>query len=53
MPFYKNIFKLNQLTIDFIKEEAKKGNDIKYKEIIDKLNITISYKKTNCLKNYI
>ena len=52
MPFYKNMYGFKKLCVDFIVSEAKKGQNVKYQEIVSKLNLIMSFKKTDTMDRY-
>lgn len=52
MDFYRNMYGFEKLCIDFIKNEARRDQNIQYQEIVNKLNFIMSCRKISQLEKY-
>lgn len=52
MPFYKNMYGFKKLVIEYIREQAEKSKNERYKNIVHNLNLIMSFKKINSLEKY-
>lgn len=51
-PFYKYMYNIKKVLISFLQQEIEKGQNSMYKQAILNLNLIISFKKINCLKDF-
>ena len=53
MTFYKNVFNFSNIVIESIQEEIQKCKNDKIKDLANKLELCVSYKKANSLKQFV
>ena len=52
LPFYKSLYDIKPFVVEYIQTEALKSNNPDFKQIINSMNLKVSFRKVNSLESY-